>query len=88
MGSIAAETDPTPSPAPTSDVRAASEAVERGIARTDVEGAQRADALYGIDEDAEITALADGTHPLQRDLAPEALAASKRAAAELLATGS
>ena len=84
MGNIAAEIDPTPSPAPASDVRLASEAVERGIARTDLEGAQRAEALYGIDDDAEMAALAAGTHPLQRNLAPEALAASKRAAAELL----
>jgi hypothetical protein len=87
MGSTAAETDPTPSPAPTSNVRIASDAIEHALAQTDLEGAQRAQELYGDDEHREIAALAAGTHPFQRELDADALAASRREAAELLAAG-
>jgi hypothetical protein len=87
MASTAAETDPTPSPAPASDVRTASEAIEHALAQTDLEGAQRAQELYGDDEDREIAALAAGTHPFQRELDADALAASRREAAKLLAAG-
>lgn len=82
------ETNPTPSPAPASDVRLTSDGIERALAQTDLEGARRAQELYGADEDREIAALAEGTHPFQRGLDADALAASRRAAAELLATGS
>jgi hypothetical protein len=87
MGSTAAETNPTPSPAPASDVRVTSDAIERALAQTDIEGARRAHELYGDDEDCELAAMAAGTHPFQRNLDADALAASKREAAELLATG-
>jgi hypothetical protein len=87
MGSTAAGTNPTPSPAPASDVRIASEAIEHALAQTDLEGAQRAQELYGDDADHELAALAAGTHPFQRELDPDALAASRREAAELLAAG-
>jgi hypothetical protein len=87
MGSTAAETDPTPSPAPASDVRVASDAIEHALAQTDLEGARRAQELYGDDEDRELAALAAGTHPFQRELDADALAASRREAAELLAAG-
>ena len=87
MGSTAAETNPTPSPAPSSDVRVASDAIERALAQTDFEGARRAQELYGDDEDRELAAMAAGTHPFQRELDADTLAASKREAAELLASG-
>lgn len=87
MGSTAAETNPTPSPAPASDVRITSDAIERALAQTDLEGARRAQELYSNDEDRELAALAAGTHPFQRELDADALAASRRKAAELLAAG-
>jgi hypothetical protein len=87
MGSTAAETNPTPSPAPASDVRVTSDAVERALAQTDLKGARHAQELYGDDEDRELAAMAAGTHPFQRELDADALAASKREAAELLAAG-
>jgi hypothetical protein len=87
MGSTAAETNPTPSPAPASDMRVTSDAIERALVQTDLEGARQAQALYGDDEDRELAALAAGTHPFQRALDADALAASKQAAAELLAAG-
>ena len=85
MGSTAAETNPTPSPAPASDVRTTSDAIERALAQTDLEGARRAQELYGDDENRELAALAAGAHPFQRELDADALAASRREAAELLA---
>ena len=87
MGSTAAETDPTPSPVPASNVRVASDAIEHALAQTDLEGARRAQELYGDDEDRELAALAAGTHPFQRGLDADALAASRREAAQLLAAG-
>jgi len=87
MGSTAAETNPTPSPAPASDVRVTSDAIERALARTDLEGARQAQALYGDDEDRELAAMAAGTHPFQRELDADSLAASKREAAKVLAAG-
>ncbi|NUQ73685.1 MAG: hypothetical protein HUU21_09035 [Polyangiaceae bacterium] len=87
MGSTAAESNPTPSPAPASDVRVTSDAIERALAQTDLEGARRAQELYGDDEDRELAAMAAGTHPFQRELDAHALEASKREAAELLAAG-
>lgn len=75
----------TPSPAPISDVRVAS-AIEHALARTDLEGARSAQEMYGDDEDLEIAALAAGNHPFQRGLSADALAASRREAAKLLAT--
>jgi hypothetical protein len=87
MGSTAAETNPTPSPAPASDVRVTSDAIERALAQTDLEGARQAQALYGDDEDRELAAMAAGTHPFQRELDADSLAASKREAAKVLAAG-
>jgi hypothetical protein len=87
MGSTVAETNPTPSPAPASDVRVTSDVIERALAQTDLEGARRAQSLYGDDDHHEIAALAAGTHPFQRELDADALAASRREAAELLAAG-
>jgi hypothetical protein len=86
MGSNAADADinPTPSPAPASDVRLAS-AIEHALARTDFEGARSAQEMYGDDEDLEIAALAEGNHPFQCGLSADALVASRREAAELLA---
>lgn len=84
MGSRAADTDPTPSPVPASEVRVAS-AIEHALARVDLEGARSAEELYGDDEDLEIAALAAGKHPFQRGLDADALAASRRDAAELIA---
>ena len=57
------------------------------VAQTDLEGAQRAQELYGDDADRELAALAAGTHPFQRELDADALAASRREAAALLAAG-
>ncbi len=85
MGTTAAESAPTPSPAPASEVRPASDAIDHALAHTDLDGARRAHALYGHDDDRELNALVDGTHPFQRTLDTEALAASRREAAELLA---
>lgn len=85
MGTSEAEANPTPSPAPASDVRIASNAIERALAQTDLEGARRAQDLYGDDEERELAALAAGTHPFQRELDADALAASRREAAELIA---
>ena len=77
-----------PSLAPGSDVLAPTDAIARAIARTDVEGARRAEELYGDDENRELAALAAGAHPFQRGLAPQALAASRRGAAEIVAVAS
>ena len=81
-----AETNPTPSPVPASDVRPVAEAaIKHALARTDLEGARTAQEMYGDDEDREIAALVAGTHPFQRSLSGDALAASKSEAAQLLA---
>lgn len=80
-----AEANPTPSPVPASDVRLVPDAIERALARIDLEGARRAEEMYGDDDDRELAALAEGTHPFQRRLDADALAVSKREAAELLA---
>lgn len=82
-----AASDPTPSPAPASEVRLAPDAIEYALLHTDLEGARRAQNLFGADEDRELAALAAGTHPFQRDLGAEALEASRREARELLAVG-
>jgi len=80
-----AESHPTPSPAPASDVRLAEGgAIKHALSRTDLEGARLAEEMCGDDEDCEIAALVAGTHPFQRHLGGEPLAASKREAAQLL----
>lgn len=81
-----AESAPTPSPTPASDVRLAADSViEHALARIDLEGARIAEEMYGDDEDRELAALAAGTHPFQRHLGDDALTASKLEAAQLLA---
>lgn len=79
-----AESHPTPSPAPASDVRLAEGgAIKHALSRTDLEGARLAEEMCGDDEDCEIAALVAGTHPFQRHLSEDALAASKHQAALL-----
>ncbi len=80
-----AETNLTP-PAPTSHVRLAADGpIKHALERTDLDGARIAEEMYGDDEHSEIAALVAGTHPFQRHLSGDALAASKREAAQLLA---
>ena len=86
MGSAPAnaEKDPTPSPAPASDVRLIPDgAIQHALLRTDLEGARISAELYGDDDDDELEALVAGTHPFQRHLSEDALAASKHQAAQL-----
>ena len=86
MGSVPAKADddPTPSPAPTSDVRPIPDgAIRHALQRTDLAGARLSEEMYGDDDDDELAALVAGTHPFQRDLSEEALLASKHHAAQL-----
>lgn len=86
MGSAPAnaEKNPTPSPAPASDVRLVpSTAIQHALERTDLEGAQLSEELYGNDDEAELAALVAGTHPFQRHLSDDALSASKHQAAQV-----
>ena len=86
MGSAPAngEKDPTPSPAPASDVRLVPDgAIQHALVRTDLEGARISAELYGDDDDDELAALVAGTHPFQRHLGEDALAASKQHAARI-----
>lgn len=86
MGSVPAnaENDRTPSPAPTSDVRLIpDDAIQHALQRTDLEGARISEEMYGDDDDDELAALVAGTHPFQRHLSEEALAASKHQAAQI-----
>ena len=86
MGSAPAkpENDPTPSPAPASDVRLIPDgAIRHALQRTDLAGARLSEEMYGDDDDRELAALVAGTHPFQRDLSEDALTASKHQAAQL-----
>ncbi|MEZ4293594.1 MAG: hypothetical protein R3B70_01360 [Polyangiaceae bacterium] len=86
MGSAPAnaEKDPTPSPAPASDVRLIPDgAILHALQRTDLDGARISAELYGDDDDDELAALVAGTHPCQRRLPEDALAASKQQAARI-----
>ena len=86
MGSAPAnaENELTPSPAPASDVRVIPDgAIRHALQRIDLEGARISDEMYGDDDDAELAALVAGTHPLQRHLSEDALAASRHQAAQL-----
>lgn len=88
MGSAPAdaEKDLTPSPAPASDVRLIPDGpIEHALQRTDLEGARISAETYGDDDDAELAALVAGTHPFQRHLSEDALAASKHQAAQIRA---
>lgn len=79
-----ADKDPTPSPAPASDVRLIPDGpVQHALQRTDLEGARVSAETYGDDDDAELAALVAGTHPFQRHLSEDALAASKHQAAQI-----
>lgn len=60
-------------------------AMKHALVRTDLDGARMAAELYGDDEERELAALVAGTHPFQRRLDGDALAASRREAAQLLA---
>ena len=91
------EADPTPSPAPTSEVQLSarertSQLLQADLAPPDParDAAYRdAEALYADDPLASLRALAAGTHPLQRAelCSPEGRAESMRSAAEGLARG-
>ena len=90
--STAAETDPTLSPAPASEVRLVPTPDEERVSaalqrrreqRTPAQRQAIADAVarYGDDPDRALQAIAEGTHPLQRDLDAAALERSQRLAA-------
>ena len=79
-----AENDLTPSPAPASNVRLIPDgAIQHALQRTDLEGARISEEMYGDDDDDELAALVAGTHPFQRHLSEDALAASKHQAAQI-----
>jgi len=88
MGSAPAnaENNPTPSPAPASDVRLiVGAAIQHALERTDLEGARVSEEMYGADDEDELAALVAGTHPFQRHLSEDALSASKHQAAQIAA---
>ena len=57
--------------------------IQHAVLRTDLEGARISAELYGDDDDEELAALVAGTHPFQRHLGEDALAASKHQAAQI-----
>jgi precorrin-6x reductase len=82
MGSAPA--NPRPDAVSTRDVRLIPDgAIQHALQRTDLEGARISEELYGEDDDDELAALVAGTHPFQRHLSEDALAASKHQAANI-----
>lgn len=84
MGTAPANAEKNATPSLASDVRLIPDGpVQHALRRTDLEGARVSAETYGEDDDAELGALVAGTHPFQRHLSKDALAASRHQAAQI-----